>query len=99
MTRTTIDIGGSLSGAAKGTFKGKDGEQIVASVEKVSIHYQTWIENQSSPGYKKLSNAFGDLLDEFLDKTDIFGDVPLVGVPIRIAVALTRRAFQVSPHW
>ncbi|KAJ4320337.1 hypothetical protein N0V84_005939 [Fusarium piperis] len=75
VTSVTADIGGSLSGTAKGTFKGKDGDQIVASV-------------------KKLSNTFSDLLDKIFDKADILGDIPFVGAPIRIAIALTKRAFQ-----
>ncbi|KAI8683477.1 hypothetical protein NCS57_00011900 [Fusarium keratoplasticum] len=74
VTRLTTDVGRSLTGAAKGTFDGKDGDQIVASV-------------------KKLSNTFSDLLDAFLDKANIFGDFPIVGTPFRIAIALTKRAF------
>ncbi|RSL64250.1 hypothetical protein CEP54_004795 [Fusarium duplospermum] len=75
VTRLTTDIGGSLSGATKGTFEGKDGDQIVASV-------------------KKLSDTFGNLLDAFLEKADIFGEIPFVGAPFRIAIALTKHAFQ-----
>ncbi|WAO82963.1 Hypothetical protein NCS54_00014100 [Fusarium falciforme] len=74
VTRLTTDVGGSLTGAAKGTFDGKDGDDIVASV-------------------KKLSNTFSDLLDAFLDKANIFGEIPFVGTPFRIAIALTKRAF------
>ncbi|RTE74515.1 hypothetical protein BHE90_011028 [Fusarium euwallaceae] len=74
VTRLTTDIGGSLSGAAKGTFDGKDGDQIVASV-------------------KKLSDTFGNLLDGFLEKTDIF-NIPFVSTPFRLAIALTKHAFQ-----
>ncbi|RMJ06537.1 hypothetical protein CDV36_013869 [Fusarium kuroshium] len=74
VTRLTTDIGGSLSGAAKGTFDGKDGDQIVASV-------------------KKLSDTFGDLLDAFLEKADIF-NIPFVSTPFRLAIALTKHAFQ-----
>ncbi|KAJ4214687.1 hypothetical protein NW759_010241 [Fusarium solani] len=75
VTRLTTDVGGSLSGAAKGTFDGKEGDQIVASV-------------------KKLSDTFSDLLDAFLDKANIFGEIPFVGTPFRIAIALTKRAFE-----
>ncbi|KAL2684583.1 hypothetical protein Neosp_005661 [[Neocosmospora] mangrovei] len=75
VTRMTTDIGGSLSGAAKGTFDGKDGDQIVASV-------------------KKLSNTFSDLLDAFLDKANIFGKIPFVDAPFRLAIVLTKRAFE-----
>ncbi|RSM16785.1 hypothetical protein CDV31_004394 [Fusarium ambrosium] len=74
VTRLTTDIGGSLSGAAKGTFDGKDADQIVTSV-------------------KKLSDTFGDLLDAFLEKADIF-DIPFVSTPFRLAIALTKHAFQ-----
>ncbi|KAJ3470017.1 hypothetical protein MRS44_000116 [Fusarium solani] len=75
VTRLTTDVGRSLSGAAKGTFDGKEGDQIVASV-------------------KKLSDTFSDLLDAFLDKANIFGEIPFVGTPFRIAIALTKRAFE-----
>ncbi|RSL96243.1 hypothetical protein CEP52_011606 [Fusarium oligoseptatum] len=77
VTRLTTDIGGSLSGAAKGTFDGKDGDQIVASVKKC----------QSCP------TLFGDLLDAFLEKADIF-NIPFVSTPFRLAIALTKHAFQ-----
>lgn len=73
----TTDIGGSLSGAAKGTFDGKDGDQIVA--------YR-----------QKLSNTFSDLLDAFLDKANIFGRIPFVDAPFRLAIVLTKRAFEVK---
>ncbi|KAM0428555.1 hypothetical protein ACHAPT_006915 [Fusarium lateritium] len=74
VTRSTTDITGSLSGAAKGTFDGKDADKIVASLEK-------------------LSTTFSNLLDAFLAKIDIFGDIPIVGTPFRVAIALTKRAF------
>ncbi|KAI8724441.1 hypothetical protein NCS52_00013300 [Fusarium sp. LHS14.1] len=59
----------------EGTFDGKDGDQIVASV-------------------KKLSNTFSDLLDALLDKANIFGKTPFVDAPFRLAIALTKRAFE-----
>lgn len=46
--------------------------------------------------WSKLSDTFSDLLDAFLDKANIFGEIPFVGTPFRIAIALTKRAFEVS---